>query len=94
MGVSKMGYHFPLGEQNKNAENFDKKYPELADVIINLKYWDRYSHKYKGLNYGKQHIEIGSYIKCPRENCTGKIPVETAIKEAIKNREKNRSVSC
>lgn len=83
-----MGYNFPLHEQNANAENFDRKYPELNDVKINLKYWDRYLHKYKYLKYGKQHIEINSYVKCPRENCTGKIWVETPIKNAIKNKEK------
>jgi len=82
-----MSYNFPLREQNINAENFDKKYPELNDVQISLKYWDRFSRKYRSLTYGKQHIEINSYVKCPRENCTGKIWIETPIKNAIKNRE-------
>ena len=83
-----MDYNFLLREQNINARNFDKKYPELEDVAIHLKYWDRYSSKYQCLKYGKQHIEILSYVKCPRENCTGKIWVETPINNATKNKKK------
>ena len=71
----------------RNAEIFDKLYPELNDIAIYYSRHDRYNDKgHKSITpIPKKGFLEGKYVRCSDENCTGKYDLSGYIKTAIES---------